>query len=240
MKHLVELHGGTITAESAGAGQGATFTVTLPASQPGVALPIGGDERAALSQRLAGVRVVLVDDEPDTREALAAILQGQGATVATATSASEALRAVERDLPHVLISDVGLPEVDGYALLDQVQSLVGERARGVPALALTDRAGPQAARAAELSGFQKHLAKPVLPGRLIDEVVRLASLGVTQFNHPDHADRAAQEGTTGPRIPTRSAWGSISSCAAAGSRRQTSGSGAPTSGSRRTLREDEA
>ncbi len=188
VKHLVELHQGTITAESAGVGQGATFTVTLPASLPSAALPVGGDERTPTTQRLDGVRVVLVDDEPDTREVLASILRGQGATVTTATCAREALRAVERDLPHVLVSDIGLPEVDGYALLQQVRALAGERARGVAALALTAHAGQQAARAAELAGFQKHLAKPVLPGRLIDEVSRLAALGAGALVRPSRAD----------------------------------------------------
>jgi len=186
VKHLVELHHGTIVASSAGAGQGALFTVTLPAHaavarvavDPALALrheptpPTGSG-----SHRLAGVRVVVVDDELDARELIASILQEQGAAVTTASSALEALRAVELAPPDVLVSDIGMARQDGYALLHQVRALAGHRARTVPALALTAYAGREAVRRAEVAGFQRHMAKPVLPARLIDEVAWLAGRG---------------------------------------------------------------
>ncbi len=178
-KHLVELHGGVIVAASAGAGQGATFTVTLPAhardaaaSRPPMGDPV--TPPPASSRLLDGVRVVVVDDEPDARELLSSILQGHGATVTTASSAREALRAVQFALPHVLVSDISMPHEDGYSLLQQVRALASEPASGVAALALTAYAGREAARRAEAAGFQRHLAKPVLPARLIDEVAWLA------------------------------------------------------------------
>ena len=177
VKHLVELHEGTITAESAGPGRGATFTVTLPAAPNAArgAVPRrASDPLVSAPPRLDGVRVVLVDDDPDARELLAAILEEQGARVTTAGTAKEGLRAVEVERPDLLVSDIGLPHEDGYALLRSVRALPGEQERSVAALALTAYAGPQAARKAALAGFQSHLAKPVLPARLIHEVAWLA------------------------------------------------------------------
>ncbi len=178
-RHLVELHHGTLTAASAGPGLGATFTVTLPRAPPGFAAPDStrsGDPVTPVPSRLDGVLVVVVEDKPDTRELLAEILERNGASVTLASSAREGLAAVERVHPHVLVTDIGMPGEDGYALLRRVRALPGERERRVAALALTAYAGPEAERRAELAGFQAHLAKPVLPGRLVDEVARLAAL----------------------------------------------------------------
>jgi CheY-like chemotaxis protein len=121
------------------------------------------------------VRVVVVDDEADMREVIARLLQGQGAIVTTAASAREGLLAVEQERPHVLVSDIGMPHEDGYALIRNVRALEVDPARRVAALALTASAGPEAVAKAELAGFQKHLTKPASPKRLIEEVARLAA-----------------------------------------------------------------
>jgi hypothetical protein len=177
VKHLVELHGGSVAASSAGSGRGATFTVTLPISRR-----TGEDSASILvtapasdgSVRLDGIRVLVVDDEPDAREMIAMILGKQGATVESVGSAAEALRAVERARPDVLISDIGMPDQDGYALLKSLRALNGGREALVPALALTAFAGAHDAKMAEVAGFQRHLGKPVVPARLINAVEWLA------------------------------------------------------------------
>ncbi len=120
------------------------------------------------------MRVVLVDDDPDTREMIAAILREAGAVVSAAGSAREALGAIALARPDVLVSDIGMPHEDGYALIRQVRAATGEPPRGIAALALTAYAGLDVARRAEAAGFQRLLTKPVLPARLIDEVASLA------------------------------------------------------------------
>ncbi len=177
VKHLVELHEGTITADSAGPGHGATFTVTLP-DRPRLAPALAGtwtaDPITPMMRRLDGVRVVIVDDEPDARELIATILRGQGASVTVAASGVEAVCAVKFERPDVFVSDIGMPDEDGYMLLEKVRALTAEQERPVPALALTAYAGAEDARMATLAGFQRHLAKPVAPAMLIDVVARLA------------------------------------------------------------------
>jgi signal transduction histidine kinase/CheY-like chemotaxis protein len=176
VKHLVELHEGTITAESGGAGRGSTFTVTLP-FRPRIAGRLGtawvADPATPWRQRLDGVRVVIVDDEPDARDLIATILRDQGAHVTVAASALEAVAAVKLERPDVFVSDIGMPDEDGYALLEKVRALTADP-HPLPALALTAYAGVEDARMAVLAGFQRHLAKPVAPAQLIDAVARLA------------------------------------------------------------------
>ena len=121
--------------------------------------------------RLDGVRVVVVDDNPDVRDMIASVLRDQGASVRVAESAVEAFRAVEEERPDVLVSDIGMPEEDGYALLQRVHAVMA-----VPALALTAYAGPEDKKQAELAGFEMHMAKPVAPARLVAAVARLAGL----------------------------------------------------------------
>jgi CheY-like chemotaxis protein/anti-sigma regulatory factor (Ser/Thr protein kinase) len=177
VKHLVELHEGTITAESGGVGRGATFTVTLPTTQLSGVMPDGVSAHDLLTPpplRLDGLRVVIVDDEPDARELVGAILEQQGATVTVTTSAAEALRAVEREQPHVFVSDIGMPDEDGYTLIRKIRERASPRERPVPALALTAYAGAQDAKLALQAGFSRHMVKPVVPAQLIDAVARLA------------------------------------------------------------------
>jgi signal transduction histidine kinase/ActR/RegA family two-component response regulator len=177
VKHLVDLHEGTIVAESGGVGRGATFTVTLPAAPLSGVVPVSPPAHDLLTPpplRLDGLRVVIVDDEPDARELVGAILEQQGAIVTVATSAADALRAVEHDRPHVFVSDIGMPDEDGYALLRKIRARTAARERPVPALALTAYAGEQHAQMAAQAGFQRHMVKPVVPAQLIDAVARLA------------------------------------------------------------------
>jgi CheY-like chemotaxis protein len=172
VKHLVELHDGTIVAESAGPGQGATLTVTLALSPRAAELHPASvsDPPTPALLRLDGVRVLIVDDNTDTREMIATVLQEQGAVTAVAGSAAEALASVIATCPNVLVSDVGMPDEDGYSLLRKLRAL-----GPIPAIALTAYTGAQDARMAELAGFDRHLAKPIAPARLVEAVARLVA-----------------------------------------------------------------
>jgi PAS domain S-box-containing protein len=181
VKQLVELHGGVVRAESAGVNLGSTFTVTLPwatASQP-----IAGasdDGRAGGPEDvvdLGALRVLLVEDEPDTRESLARLLEGYGARVVVAGSVPEAWAEVSRERPDVLVSDIGLPQVDGYALVQQIREHERrEGATGLPAIALTAYARAEDRMRALRAGYQAHLAKPVEPDELVTTVASLMTL----------------------------------------------------------------
>ena len=170
---LVKLHGGTVTAASAGAGQGATFTVTLPL---GVALDKSGGVEAL---SLAGLRILIVDDEEDARAMLNVLLAQYGAQVNVAASAQEALQwlAAQADagtLPDLIVSDISMPLQDGYMLLQQLRAWPPERGGNLPAIALTALTRPQDRQKATQAGFQEHLAKPIQPELLLDALLRLA------------------------------------------------------------------
>ena len=173
VKHLVEQHGGTVAVSSPGEMQGATFTVRLPANSLAPAAREAGVAPAA-PHDLAGVRVLVVDDEPDARELAERILCDAHAEVQSAANASEALRLLASARPDVLVSDIGMPDVDGFELL----ALVRARADGgdLPALALTAFARPQDRQRALESGFQAYLVKPLDPNELLATVAQLASV----------------------------------------------------------------
>lgn len=183
VRQLVELHGGTVHAVSPGEGQGATFTVKLPlialgptADEPERIHPaVGGSVTFDDSLRLDGLRILIVDDEADMRDLLAYTLEVCGAKVTVAGSAQEAMTALATAaIPlDLLISDIGMPDQDGYALLHQVRTLKPEQGGQIPAIALTAYARTQDRRAALLAGFQSHVAKPVEPAELIAVIANL-------------------------------------------------------------------
>ncbi len=175
VRQLTELHGGEVRAASRGEGRGATFTVRLPLAapavvtgEPGAAAPLGS------APSLDGLRVILVEDEDDGREALTRLLESAGAAVlAAAANAAEALSAIEREPADVLLSDIGLPDMDGYELIRRVRA-GGHSAKGLPAVALTAYVGREDRRQALLAGFQAHLSKPVEQDELFAVLTSLA------------------------------------------------------------------
>jgi signal transduction histidine kinase/ActR/RegA family two-component response regulator len=173
VRHLVQLHGGSVRAESRGEGKGATFTVTLPVYEPAVAVAPASTpvEPASLQtvRRLDTVRVLVVEDDDDTRDSVCATLESAGASVTVAATASDARREMLADAPDVLISDIRMPEEDGYSL---IRSLRGVGV-ATPAIALTAYARREDADEAHAAGFQIHLPKPVDAGRLIEAVATL-------------------------------------------------------------------
>ena len=179
VRHLVELHGGTVRAESAGPGQGATFIVRLP--MPAVRGAFPRPEAAAAAElsldalpALDGVRVLVVDDEPDARAAVVVILQERQASVTAVGSVAEALDVLERDPPDVLLSDIAMPGEDGFTLIRRVRGLPRGRGRGVPAAALTARAAREDRMRVLLAGYQSYLVKPVEPAELVAVIANLA------------------------------------------------------------------
>lgn len=170
---LVEAHGGTITAESLGTDQGSTFTVRLPLLNRNVSINEPSISRNRPIQSLAGVRALTIDDEPDSMELLSTVLIQAGAEVLAVESAADFVAAIDSFHPDVIVSDVGMPEVDGYTLLQQVRSLPSDQGGQVPAIALTAYAGEVDRQRAIAAGFNTHLAKPIEPDRLIDVIVDL-------------------------------------------------------------------
>ncbi len=177
VRHLVELHGGTVTAASAGEGRGATFTVALPLL-PEEAVPAAAEIAPAVTGRydfeatptLDGVRVLVVEDERDSRDLLSSVLALRGADVLSVGSAGEALAVLGRFRPDVVVSDIRMAGKDGYALVRELRA----RSRHVRALALTAFVAAQDREQALAAGFHAHLAKPVDPGELIAAVAGLA------------------------------------------------------------------
>ncbi len=173
VRYLVELHGGTVTAESEGESSGATFIVRLPLI-PHFALPSPAPGPSALSEvQLSGLRLLVVDDEPDTRDLLCFIFKQAGAEVTAVGSAAQATAMIEELRPDVIISDIGMPGSDGYALIRCVRNLTS--VASVPAIALTSFAGTAPRALAEEAGFDLHLAKPVEPSTIVEAVAKLAA-----------------------------------------------------------------
>jgi PAS domain S-box-containing protein len=182
VRHLVELHGGTVQAESLGEGQGATFTVKLPLLKNSESR-VSSDEASEAELNtdytlLAGLRILIVDDQADVREFFSFALEQYGATVTAVESAVEALEVLIQSKPDILLSDIGMPLMDGYMLLREVRKLPPEQGGQIPAIALTAYAGEINYNQAMAAGFQKHLPKPVDPGELasaIDKIIRNSS-----------------------------------------------------------------
>ena len=172
VRHLVELHAGTVEAMSAGPGQGATFSVRIPI-QNTKAATAGNDhgQTAVRPLKLAGVSILVVDDEPDSREVLAEILRQYGAQARTARSAREALAEIARSTPQVLLSDIGMPLTDGYELIREIRQRIP--AKEMIALALTGLGNGKDKERALADGFQQCIVKPVEPERLVEAIERL-------------------------------------------------------------------
>jgi signal transduction histidine kinase/CheY-like chemotaxis protein len=181
VRHLVEAHGGVVRAESAGVDRGATFTVTLPVQA--VFPEPAGDDRKSLAPAvdearqapsLADVTVLVVDDEADARDLVSTVLRQGGAQVTTATHAAAALALLAHNTYTVMVSDVGMPDTDGYTLIRQVRRMLGARGAQLPAVALTAYAREEDRRLAVEAGFDAHVAKPVEPDVLVNLVAALA------------------------------------------------------------------
>ncbi|MFP4410815.1 response regulator [Coleofasciculus sp.] len=172
VRHLIELHGGRIEAESDGIGQGATFTVRLPLMSDS---PINPQNSSPEDEGLdlTDVTVLLVEDEVDTLDLLTIILESYGATVEGVTSANQALALFSQGQPDVLISDIGMPGMDGYELIRQVRELPPDRGGLVPAIALTAYAGETDHERALSAGFNRHLSKPIEPDQIVDAIANL-------------------------------------------------------------------
>jgi len=183
VKQLVELHGGTVGGTSEGAGRGAVFTIRLPV------LAMLGQARDAIPSRergveaptqpmppaaaLRGTRVLVVEDEADSRGAVERILRHWGADTASAGSVEEALALVARFRPSVLVSDIGMPDVDGFELLSRIRALGPARGGALPAIALTAFARPEDRLRALESGFLDHVPKPIEPSELVATIERV-------------------------------------------------------------------
>jgi signal transduction histidine kinase len=182
VRHLVELHGGTVSAESEGEGRGATFRLRLPrrADLPPMSEVVsrsaeGGDNGTAELEHLHGVHILVVEDDADSRNVLTLLLQKLGALVEAVPSAREAVDRVTLRRPDVMVSDIGMPDEDGYSLIRRVRQMPGDAAKKLPAIALTAYARRQDAEAALGAGFDCHLPKPVAPAELIKAIKKVVA-----------------------------------------------------------------
>jgi CheY-like chemotaxis protein len=183
VRHIVELHGGEILAESGGSGRGARFTIKLPllgTSEPTGARPSRHPEASdaiaeVVLRRLDDLQVLLVDDEPTANEALQALLESCGAEVRTASSAAQALRTLDVWKPDVVISDIAMPEEDGYVLIRKIRARSPEQGGDIPAVALTAYAKIEDRVRILAAGYQMYLSKPADPSELIAVVASLAT-----------------------------------------------------------------
>jgi signal transduction histidine kinase/CheY-like chemotaxis protein len=190
VKLMVELHGGTVEADSAGEGQGATFTVALPI--PPLLLPLAdaGQAEAAVESTAAekagtqlhrnvleGIRLLVVEDEADSREMLVAAFEQCGAQVSVAASAGEAMEVLQRVTPGAIVCDIVVPGVDGHELIRKVRAVEAEGGGRIPALALTAHGGPEDREKALAAGFDTYVAKPAAPAELVAKVALLAGGG---------------------------------------------------------------
>ncbi len=181
-RHLTELHGGAIRAESAGKGFGAVFTISLPIRAVQVAQPPESRRSNESTHppgprtteiHLGGLRVLVCDDEPDARELVTTLLTAHGAEVRAVASVLEAMSAFAEFSPDVIVSDIGMPQLDGYSLIRKIRRLAPEQGGRTPALALTAYARREDANRAFAAGYQLHVAKPVDPARLVASVGNL-------------------------------------------------------------------
>jgi len=175
VKSFVEAHGGSVEASSDGGGRGSVFTVTLPALAVASATNDDDEAKRAGEHPEDVCRILLVEDSPDTLEMLRLAFESRGHAVAACESAEEALRVAEAGRFDIIVSDIGLPRIDGYELIGRLRSL--PQLRGVPAVALTGYAGPRDAETALEAGFDAHVAKPVDPSALAEQIAEFVKRG---------------------------------------------------------------
>jgi CheY-like chemotaxis protein/two-component sensor histidine kinase len=182
VRHLVELHGGTVRAESRGLGTGSTFTVELPKIDSDVASGYGGERRQTRSvdgsqvkesMSLKGCHALVVDDDDDAIELIATILTTAGAIVQAASSVREALRHLEEARPDVLLADIGMPGMNGYALIHEVRRGEAQTRQHLPAAAITAYAGDEDRERALAAGFDRHVCKPIDPVAIVEVVLSM-------------------------------------------------------------------
>lgn len=177
VRHLVELHGGTVSAHSDGINKGATFSATFPLLSERTA-PVTTTHAAEASlvevHSLDGVKVLVVDDEPETRQIISTVIMRTGGEVKTCTSANEALSKLADWKPDVILSDIAMPDEDGYSFIKQVRTLPHDKGGNTPAAALTAYARDVDRKEALAAGYQMHIAKPISAGQLITMIARLA------------------------------------------------------------------
>jgi len=188
VKQLVEMHGGAVHAYSDGIGRGATMVLNLPiaiSDRRPVTESADGQTAAAAAPRetewvnLGGLKVLVVDDEDDCRELLQRLLENAGASVVACTSASEALRRIAGDDFGLIVSDIGMPNEDGYSLIHKVRAALAGRCLDVPAVALTAYARKEDRVAALAAGYQIHVPKPIEPAELLASIARLVREGAS-------------------------------------------------------------
>ena len=172
VRHLVEVHGGEVHGESLGEGQGATFRVSLPLASPD-SLPTVATT-ALIIHNITGVRVLVIEDDEDTREAVVAALNDMGACVRGEPSCAAGLSAVTDFMPQVILCDIAMPVEDGYCFIRKLRSLGADRGGLIPAAALTALAGDDDQKQALRAGFQLHLAKPIDSARMAKAIETLA------------------------------------------------------------------
>ncbi|OKH43482.1 hypothetical protein NIES2101_30320 [Calothrix sp. HK-06] len=184
VRQIVEMHGGMVAVNSLGEEKGATFIVKIPLASQLSVLPVI-EAPFDDSENLNGIRIFVTDDEPDSRDFIAFVLEQAGASITTFASGIEALQAISKALPDLIVSDIGMPEMDGYMFIQQIRSLPLDIGGKTPAIALTAYAGEVDQKQALLSGFQSHISKPVEPAELVQAVLGVlknCSIGTNQPN----------------------------------------------------------
>ncbi|WP_442949457.1 ATP-binding protein [Nostoc sp.] len=172
VRQIVEMHGGTVTVVSPGVGLGATFTVQIPLTPQLTEAPTL-DQSPVKDSDLSGIHILVVDDQTDSQEFIAFVLEQHGAIITAVASGTDALQAIAQSIPNIIISDIGMPEMDGYMLMRQIRALGLEQGGQIPAIALTAYAGELDQQQAIAAGFQRHVTKPIDPEVLVAIVVEM-------------------------------------------------------------------
>jgi PAS domain S-box-containing protein len=176
VRNLVDLHGGSVTVESLGEDQGATFSVKLPLVPASLLLPKNRSTESSTLPNLVGVKIIIVEDDDDSREFMCILLRECGAIVTPASSGLEALSNFTKFQPNILLCDIGMPEMDGYGFIRQIRTMSPEQGGNIPAIALTAYVGETDKQQVLAAGFTKHVAKPFAADELIISIAELVKI----------------------------------------------------------------